>query len=332
MLIVFLTLLAIALPTLYPYDFFVWETLADFSWQAFWMESHHPSWVAKELIANVLLFIPFGISCQGYLWSKSRSAKDRASHRDMLIKVAIASLIASLIIEFLQIFLPTRHPSYIDLVNNTLGGVVGGILGIYQCRYHRVWQPIFRSWTRPKTQHRLAVWALVGYTLSALALSMALSAASQSKTTTPWGLQNWDSTYFLAIGNELTGDRPWTGHIHTLQIYSQPLSLPALYKLLTHSENIATKPFPLMHYAFTGTATTAPFPNLSRHVMPALTWQSPSNSDASIPLVPHPTTKPAGLPVGPQRWLQTATPASALVQSIQASQAFTLDFELASVV
>lgn len=37
-------------------------------------------------------------------------------------------------------------------------------------------------------------------------------------------MSNWDSSYQLALGNELTGDRPWMGSLHLVAIYSRALS------------------------------------------------------------------------------------------------------------
>lgn len=37
-------------------------------------------------------------------------------------------------------------------------------------------------------------------------------------------LTNWDSTYFLLLGNEATGNRPWLGRLFVLAVYDRPLS------------------------------------------------------------------------------------------------------------
>ncbi|MBD2112833.1 MULTISPECIES: LamG domain-containing protein [Cyanophyceae] len=38
-------------------------------------------------------------------------------------------------------------------------------------------------------------------------------------------LSNWDATYRLALGNELTGDRPWLGEYHLVAIYDRALTV-----------------------------------------------------------------------------------------------------------
>jgi VanZ family protein len=35
---------------------------------------------------------------------------------------------------------------------------------------------------------------------------------------------NWNPTYYLSIGNEVTGDRPWLGKLFSLAIYNRPLN------------------------------------------------------------------------------------------------------------
>jgi hypothetical protein len=37
-------------------------------------------------------------------------------------------------------------------------------------------------------------------------------------------LSNWEEDFRLALGNELTGDRPWLGELHRVALYARPLS------------------------------------------------------------------------------------------------------------
>jgi len=36
-------------------------------------------------------------------------------------------------------------------------------------------------------------------------------------------LSNWDASHRLALGNELTGDRPWLGNLYYVAVYDRPL-------------------------------------------------------------------------------------------------------------
>jgi VanZ family protein len=47
----------------------------------------------------------------------------------------------------------------------------------------------------------------------------------QARAKIPGGkFTNWDPSYYLMLGNEATGDRPWLGKIFFLAIYSRPLA------------------------------------------------------------------------------------------------------------
>jgi len=47
----------------------------------------------------------------------------------------------------------------------------------------------------------------------------------QAREKIPGGrFTNWDPSYYLVLGNEATGDRPWLGKIFFLAMYSRPLA------------------------------------------------------------------------------------------------------------
>lgn len=50
-----------------------------------------------------------------------------------------------------------------------------------------------------------------------------LNGTEQVTNTVSGTLGNWNDTYLLALGNELTGDRPWLGELHTLALYCRAL-------------------------------------------------------------------------------------------------------------
>ena len=39
----------------------------------------------------------------------------------------------------------------------------------------------------------------------------------------PGDVSNWDEGFRLALGNELTGDRPWLGELHRVAVYAKAL-------------------------------------------------------------------------------------------------------------
>lgn len=85
-----------------------WEQVA-------WVPLADPSGKPWELIANVLLFVPFGYAGARALRRELRGA---------LLAVALAGLL-SLTVEGAQVFAHGRFPSATDLVANLAGAAVG---------------------------------------------------------------------------------------------------------------------------------------------------------------------------------------------------------------
>jgi hypothetical protein len=45
-----------------------------------------------------------------------------------------------------------------------------------------------------------------------------------ARTTGGGALSNWNESYRLAVGNEISGDRPWLGEVHLVAVYSRALT------------------------------------------------------------------------------------------------------------
>ncbi len=74
-------------------------------------------------IENILGFVPFGLLFTMYFqWGRGYSRS-----RAMLAAIVLGGT-TSLIIELLQIYLPTRDSSLLDLINNILGSALGAII------------------------------------------------------------------------------------------------------------------------------------------------------------------------------------------------------------
>lgn len=71
------------------------------------------TYTALEFLANIALFIPFGLLL-ALAWSRLKTWH-----------LAVLGLLTSGLIEFVQFFLPTRFPTISDLVANTAGAVIG---------------------------------------------------------------------------------------------------------------------------------------------------------------------------------------------------------------
>jgi VanZ family protein len=108
----------VIVPTLFPYDFFFSEIFSQLSYDYLLSRVARPDDI-YDIIANVFLFIPFGFGI-GCL-----TGKHKLSVKIALVVASFASFGLTFFVEFLQIFLPTRNPSYVDLTTNTTGGLVG---------------------------------------------------------------------------------------------------------------------------------------------------------------------------------------------------------------
>jgi VanZ family protein len=79
----------------------------------------------SDVTINVLGFIPFGCLLAVYLRT-TRSAKTWKA----ILATVLAGLLISLFIELLQVLLPSRDSSLLDVINNTLGSAIGATLGL----------------------------------------------------------------------------------------------------------------------------------------------------------------------------------------------------------
>jgi len=67
--------------------------------------------------------------------------------------------------------------------------------------------------------------AHVVYTRSSTGLAtLYVDGVDVARTTGGGALSNWNESYRLAVGNELTGDRTWLGEVHLVAVYSRALT------------------------------------------------------------------------------------------------------------
>jgi glycopeptide antibiotics resistance protein len=75
--------------------------------------SFEPAYVVLEFVANVILFVPFGM-----LWMLAPPASRP-------LAVIGRGLVTSVVIELAQLALPTRYSTLSDVVANTIGAAIG---------------------------------------------------------------------------------------------------------------------------------------------------------------------------------------------------------------
>jgi len=148
-----------------------------------------------DVIYNLLLYLPLGA----------------ALSRHKLIKALAIAGGLSLVAESVQLFYPDRVPSAIDVGVNTLGAFIGLLVARLTMRFLRL----------DLTAIKLgALTALLSFSAYA-ALVYAMWPPDPGR----WTFSNWDPTFQIAIGNELSQDRLWHGEVSGVAILAEPLDV-----------------------------------------------------------------------------------------------------------
>ena len=207
----FWSCLIVLLFCLYPYDFFLLETLQNSSLKSFIAQFFSPESLSVETLINLLIFLPFGASFANHLGDRHLGSWKS------LLSVVYSAFLLTFIVEILQGFLPGRNPSCIDLILNVLGAIAGFLIfKLYGFRIKKIAQ-FMRNKLRIKLSRRRLFIIFFGYLIFVLLGSISL----QRMTTYLWSPTNWDTTFPLIVGNELEGDRPWNGEISSLCLASR---------------------------------------------------------------------------------------------------------------
>ena len=149
---------------------------------------------------NLLLYMPLGFALGG----------------SSLLRAFLFGLGLSASAELLQLGYVDRIPSLIDVASNTCGAVVGYLLA--------------RLWIRA-TGHNLKFLPL-GRLAGAAALAMAVAGSLMLIHRRPrYDFSNWNPAFHLAIGNEITGNRPWAGNVTQFQVYPFAIAPEVIHEL-----------------------------------------------------------------------------------------------------
>jgi VanZ family protein len=107
----------IFITTLFPFNFTLRGRVL--SWNALALPpGREGKW---EILANVLLYLPFGRAITAYFFSR------RLQIYRTLVLVLVICFTISYVCEVLQFFLPSRFPSWRDVASNTMGGILGSL-------------------------------------------------------------------------------------------------------------------------------------------------------------------------------------------------------------
>lgn len=200
-----ISLIYILILTLKPFQFSshhfspVLENLTE------WVSVFFIEFYFIDIILNILLFIPFGFFTAYWFYHKKKT------HRQILFHSIKYSLLISIFVELIQLFLP-RTTSFSDLLMNPIGGFIGA-----RCFVSRTKNGIELPQTLFIKQRSLIYKNVTLLYIIILLIFLSLPVFLNR-------INNWDNTFHLYIGNEGTGDRQWCGVMYELAIYNRALN------------------------------------------------------------------------------------------------------------
>ncbi len=288
-------ILTILLATLLPFSFQPYDPSQTV--RHFETRFSMGGWDWLGLPANVILFLPFGFG----VWMGLR---DRYRHLVRLAAVGVLGSGLSAVCELLQLFLPGRLTSLLDLVANTAGAVLGAL-----CAW---------GWSRPafdwlEARGRRLVGALVPTTLLRLCLTYLFAVSSVLILLYPWSGRStwtWDPSCSLMLGNEVDGSRAWDGRIWRVEFADRAIAPEHVEQVIRQGLAAVAGPAFVGSYAFSSKTPTGQ----ASGVLPPLRWQGTASP---------PVHKSAVL-LSPEGWLQTAGPAAGLTERVRRTNQFTL--------
>ncbi|BDA71421.1 unknown protein [Rivularia sp. IAM M-261] len=290
--LVILSVSAVLIATLYPFNFY----FSDISLQ-YIIASFDNSSSFEDFVNNILLFMPLGFSSTAVLQRKNLNFFSK-----FLVVTFISTALSSLV-EVLQIFLSSRTPTPADIINNTIGGVVG-IICFYlwnSKNFLYILSSIENS--RFSNSIRQITFFFVGYIL----ISFLISILWQSTT----NLSNWSLNHPLLLGNENTGDRPWNGQITNIKIADRAFSQNEVSQLLDNQNNLnTTQKYLLADYKL---ADNNIFQDITGQ-MPKLLLQGNLSN----------VKNEKGVTLSPSHWFKTETPPTLLNKRIRKTSELTV--------
>ena len=309
------SLSCICVATIFPFKFVIPEGLSG----QFIIEEFNFGSSVKDYLQNILLFIPLGISLGIILTPKQPKVW-------IILGSLFTSAILSTTIELTQFLLPTRVSNLTDIIYNSLGGTLGGVL--YYWRIHIIQ---FFSGILTGNPHKLSLKslliAIVSYcSLVVLGIWVLLISVN---------LSNWDENYYLAIGNEVTGDRPWNGYIHSIYISDRSLNSSEVVTAFKQTDSF--------FFQLPSLVTSLVFHDYRNHYqdqsqqLPDLRWQKTLSLSAidhsSDDLVKNIGSKKhlnQTVLFSQEQWLKTEQPAVSLNSKLKDTDEFSISLILAT--
>jgi len=193
--------IAIGLGSLYP--FAGWRPLS--SWSADFLFAPPPRYFTRnDVSTNLLAYLPLG-----YLLALNLS---QPGHRNLsILPTLLFGALFSLAMEGLQVLLPGRIASNLDIFLNRLGALTGALLALHHSRWLRAGQALYhwrRTWFQDHGDTTLGFWLLALWAVTQFALvpqpgvgwpAIRLYTVAPA----PAGVQLFDAPWFFAMLVEL---------------------------------------------------------------------------------------------------------------------------------
>jgi hypothetical protein len=208
-----------------------------------------------DVFNNILLFIPFGFGLANWLrW--------RWGLKDLKLGIAVltVSFLLSYAIELSQVFMPQRFSSLHDVFSNTLGAIIGYL-------FHLLF-----LWLREWDSSRLVLMGWLTFVSAALLVSFRIQLTTS--------FANWEDNFYLVLGNEMTGDRPWRGRINSVFVSSRVYS-PEEARQLSCIDSAPT-PADSSLIAFYQVDGAGPYTDIIGN-LPDLVWKEDESADETSP-------------------------------------------------
>ncbi len=256
--------------------------------------SLNPTGDIYDVISNIVLFLGLGLGVARIL--NPRFARKQT----ILIFSLILSTSVSLMVEILQMFLPQRNPSILDLACNIFGGIIGSAIFYLWQSFSPQLSKLRYLAQRWLTKTKLTYTAL-GYGAFVFCLIFSIQRTNN--------FSNWDRSFPLVVGNEATGDRPWHGTISQIYVANHYLSATEVARVLSpeQAEN-PTIPW-LSAYQLQGRGTYRDRQGTS----PDLEWSKNPADDSSD-----------ALSMTQQNWLLTKKPVIQMIEAIRRTSKFSI--------
>jgi len=300
------TLLAIAgallvlMATLFPFDFY-WpagHSFSDIARNFVWDITRHSTQnKIYDITTNIVLFIPLGLGVAARIFRGGWRRRHIA-----LIGAAAAGFVLSATVEILQLFLAERDASLIDILSNTTGALIGGVIVRIYGERMLMTLPRWMGDELGRPSARL-FGTLLGLWI-AWPIFLALAYAGSLT------LDTWDPTARLLVANEVGGRRPWHGRVAELHLADRAFDADQIAALLNGADIVDIAGDDLLaSYVLHGPRDYED----ATERQPPLAWVHEQN------------VLPDGTPVFKHaRYLATPQPPRELVRAIRDANAFTL--------